>query len=112
MDNETAARFRALIEARLAELHKGDALGAQGQRVVTLDQQATGRLSRMDALQMQAMSRAAQTRRDGEARRLRAALARIDEGEYGYCMDCGEPITPKRLELDPAASRCMSCATG
>ncbi|WP_296761864.1 TraR/DksA C4-type zinc finger protein [Sediminimonas sp.] len=112
MDNESADRFRALIEARLAALQEGDDLGAQGQQVVTLDQQATGRLSRMDALQMQAMSKAAQTRRDGETRRLRAALVRLDEGEYGHCMDCGEPIAPRRLELDPAAPRCISCAAG
>ncbi len=112
MNDQTAARFRALITARLAELARGDALGAQGQEIVTLDQQATGRLSRMDALQAQAMSKATQARRDGEARRLRAALARLDEGEYGYCLDCGEEISHARLELDPAAPRCIGCATG
>lgn len=111
MNDQTAARFRALITARLAELARGDALFAQGQEIVTLDQQATGRLSRMDALQAQAMSKATQARRDGEARRLRAALARLDEGEYGYCLDCGEEISHERLELDPAAPRCIGCAT-
>lgn len=39
-----------------------------------------------------------------------SALIRLEEGEYGYCQDCGEDIAPKRLQLDPAASKCISCA--
>jgi DnaK suppressor protein len=79
---------------------------------VELDQQAVGRLSRMDALQNQAMARAQQSRRDTEARRLRTALHRIETGEFGWCEDCGEAIPARRLELDPAAIRCVSCASG
>jgi DnaK suppressor protein len=72
---------------------------------VALDQQAVGRLSRQDALMSQSMARATQARRDAERRRLTAALARLEDGEYGYCEACGEPIAPRRLELDPAAAR-------
>lgn len=112
MDESELHRFRSQIEARLAALDEENALGRDGQGVVQLDQQSVGRLSRMDALQNQAMAKATQARRDAEARRLTAALARMDEGEYGYCEDCGEEITRGRLELDPAATRCISCATG
>ncbi|WP_137702020.1 TraR/DksA family transcriptional regulator [Marimonas lutisalis] len=112
MDESELHRFRSLIEARLAALDEENALGRDGQGVVQLDQQSVGRLSRMDALQNQAMAKATQARRDAEARRLTAALARMDEGEYGYCEDCGEEIARGRLELDPAATRCISCATG
>nr|WP_245656972.1 TraR/DksA C4-type zinc finger protein [Meinhardsimonia xiamenensis] len=35
----------------------------------------------------------------------------MDEGEYGYCCDCGEEIAPRRLEIDPAAATCVSCAS-
>ena len=80
--------------------------------MVELDQQSVGRLSRMDALQNQAMALAQQTRRDLQVLRLTAALARIDEGEYGFCEDCGEAIMLKRLELDPSVTRCISCASG
>ncbi len=38
-----------------------------------------------------------------------AALLRIDDGTYGICVDCGEPITPGRLEILPYATRCVSC---
>lgn len=111
--NETELeRFRHLIGARLAELDAEDALGAAGQATVELDQQSVGRLSRMDALQNQAMAKATGTRRQGERTRLQAALARMIEGEYGYCEDCGDEIAPGRLALDPAATRCVDCLSG
>ncbi len=112
MNDNRVTKFRALIEARLAEIEGEDALGRSGQAVVELDQQSVGRLSRMDALQNQAMAKAQQARRDGEATRLRAALDRIAEGTYGACEDCGEDIPAGRLKLDLAATRCVSCASG
>ena len=107
-DREWCAR----IEAALAALDREDALGREGRATVTLDQQSVGRLSRMDALQQQAMARATQDRRDAQRRRLTTALERIAQGEYGYCEDCGDEIAEARLALDPAATRCISCAQG
>lgn len=112
MNATELARFHQQIEARLAELRTEDALGQDGQKTVELDQQSVGRLSRMDALQNQAMAKAAQARRDLEARRLNAALLRIADGDYGCCEECGDEIAPGRLEFDPAATRCVSCASG
>lgn len=112
MNDQRLAEMRAIIEARLSELDGGDTLGQAGQATVELDQQAVGRLSRMDALQNQAMARAGQARRGTERTRLHAALARMAAGAYGHCEDCGEQIAPGRLRLDPAATRCISCASG
>jgi len=112
MNDSDLALCRARIIARLAEIDEEDARGREGQATVALDQQAIGRLSRQDALQSQAMAQATHARRDIERRRLRAALDRIDEGEFGYCEDCGEEIALARLELDPGATRCISCASG
>lgn len=112
MNDTRMTEFRELIEARLAEVAGEDARGRGGQAIVELDQQAVGRLSRMDALQNQAMAKAQQARRDGEVARLRAALARIEDGSYGACEECGEEIPAGRLRLDLAARRCVSCASG
>jgi DnaK suppressor protein len=112
MNDAETARFRKLIATRLAELEKDDALGQDGQKVVTLDQQSVGRLSRMDALQNQAMAKATQARRDTEMRRLKQAMQRLEDGDFGYCDDCGDEIALKRLALDPAANRCITCASG
>ena len=41
-----------------------------------------------------------------EVRRIDAALARLDEGEYGFCVTCGEEIAEARLDLLPATPFC------
>lgn len=105
-------RFRALLETRLAELAALDASTKEARAPVTLDQQSVGRLSRMDALQGQAMALATEQRRKAEESRIRAALSRIDSGDYGYCVVCDEDIPEKRLELDPAIQTCVDCVGG
>ncbi len=112
MNESELHRLTGLIHARLDQIAAESELGRDSQSVVELDQQSVGRLSRMDALQMQAMAKAQQQRRDSEALRLRHALSRMAEGEYGYCDDCGDQIPLKRLELDLAATRCVGCASG
>lgn len=112
MNESDRAELKSRILDRLKEIAAENALGEDGQAVVALDQQSVGRLSRMDALQAQAMAKAQQGLRDGEATRLKAALARMDEDEYGYCEDCGEEIAAARLRLNPAAPKCISCARG
>ncbi|AHD00845.1 TraR/DksA family transcriptional regulator [Leisingera methylohalidivorans] len=112
MNESAQAALKLQITARLKALAAEDTLGEKARGVVELDQQMVGRLSRMDALQMQAMARAQAARRAVEAQRLQSALARMDAKEYGYCENCGEDIAPKRLQLYPAALKCMSCASG
>ena len=77
-------------------------------RPVDLDE-PIGRVSRIDAIQQQRMaeaSRAAQARR---LQRVRAALRRFDEEEYGVCADCGEEIGFSRLQAQPEAPFCLAC---
>ena len=112
MNDKELSRFRTLIHDRLAALERENQRGLEGQSTVMLDQQAVGRLSRMDALQFQAMAKANQVRRNATEKALHAALQRIEEGEFGYCEDCGEEIARKRLEFDPSVLRCISCASG
>jgi DnaK suppressor protein len=45
-----------------------------------------------------------------EARQVQLALARIENGTYGICAQCGEPIARERLEARPIATRCITCA--
>jgi len=78
---------------------------------VALDQQSVGRLSRMDAMQVQAMSQAQQRKRETDLRNIVGALSRIEDGEFGYCTHCDEEIALKRLQVDPAVRLCIACAT-
>ena len=112
MNASAEAEIREIILQKLAELEEQDRLGRDGQAVVELDQQAVGRLSRMDALQSQAMAKATQAQREIQVKALNAALKRMEDDDYGYCLDCGEDIPDARLKLNPAVLKCMSCATG
>lgn len=92
------------------ELEALRALSEDSRATVTLDQQSVGRLSRMDALQGQAMAQASERQRVGDLAKIEAALKRIEGDEYGYCLECGEEIPERRLEIDPAAALCVRCA--
>jgi DnaK suppressor protein len=101
---------RTQLAARLEELRATSEQTRQDRAPVELDQTSVGRLSRMDSLQAQAMALAADKRRHDEMKRIEAALHRIDEGEYGYCVSCGEEIGAARLATAPTAPTCIKCA--
>lgn len=103
--------FRAKLVQQRAALRDAAAGGNADANVVELDQQRQGRLSRIDALGAQAMTREAQRRRREAVQRCDAALQRIDDGDYGRCLHCGGAIDPRRLEFDPAAQLCIDCAS-
>ncbi|MEM7461445.1 MAG: TraR/DksA family transcriptional regulator [Pseudomonadota bacterium] len=98
------------LEALKETLEQASGLSDEARQTVELDQQAVGRLSRMDALQAQAMAQAQERKRQADIIRIDMALRRLAEGEYGYCSECGEEIPAARLEIDPMAERCVSCA--
>ncbi len=108
-DDETA-RFAQRLRVLRASLRAQDADAAASRVPVALDQQSVGRLSRMDAMQQQAMAEAEARRRSHDLARIDAAFRRIEEGEYGWCSACGEAIARKRLEIDPMATQCVGCA--
>ena len=93
-----------------ADLQKLDAETAEARATVELDQSKVGRLSWMDALQGQAMNNAVAARRHQALLRIQSALNRLEEGEFGYCIACGDEIAKKRLLLDPAVATCTNCA--
>ena len=102
--------WRDKLLALQAELLSISETGDESAAVVELDQTKVGRLSRMDAMQAQAMAMASSNRRQVMLTKITAALKRIDDGEYGNCRECEEPINPKRLEFDPTAIYCIECA--
>jgi len=101
---------KTLLEALRDELEGLSSLSKGARDTVVLDQQSVGRLSRMDAMQQQAMNQATERTRQRDLNRIKAAMARMVDGEFGYCIDCGEEIAKRRLEIDPMAERCINCA--
>ena len=82
----------------------------ESRQPVQLDQTSVGRLSRMDAIQFQAMALEMERRRKIELQHIKAALERINEDDFGECQICGEYIKTKRLEIDPSIAVCIDCA--
>lgn len=102
-------RLRVLLEARQRELTSLLEHSDQASKPVTLDQQAVGRISRIDAIQQQQMALASQEQTQQLLQRVELALERIDAGEYGLCLRCAEPIPYARLEAQLFAGLCLEC---
>lgn len=111
LDGNVMAKFRERLLKEKRELLGLEEKGRDAAKPVELDQARLGRLSRMDALQGQAMFMEVKRRRQRELRKVSAALGRMEDGYYGYCLKCDEDISVKRLELDPAAPLCINCAS-
>ena len=107
--NDSINEFRLAIEIELTDLISQSNQSSAERKPVRLDQQSVGRLSRMDAFQIQEMAKALDTRRQKRCRELNAALNRIERREYGICEGCGDDIPEKRLQINPAARRCVEC---
>ena len=115
MHNMTDAeqkKFVKILHKQIAELESYDQATKDSRATVTLDQTTVGRLSRMDAIQQQAMANTTSQRRKAEVIQAKTALDRIDQGEFGYCVECGEDIAIKRLNYNPSVATCIICASG
>ncbi|MEX3007885.1 TraR/DksA family transcriptional regulator [Hoeflea sp. TYP-13] len=108
IDLEIARKRLAQRKLELEELSK---LSEEARSTVTLDQQAVGRLSRMDSMQQQAMAEAQERQRQRDLLRIEMAERRIKDGDYGFCVECDAEIPDGRLEIDPMAEKCVHCAS-
>lgn len=103
------ARFQDRLETDLLSLKESLVQAITGAGTVALDQSSVGRLSRMDAMQQQAMAQGMRERLLLQQRKLEGALARIAAGTFGQCCQCDEDINVQRLAGDPAAVFCIDC---
>ena len=101
--------LRELLETRQRELQQLLENDAEAAQPVTLDQQSVGRVSRIDAIQQQQMALANRQQARALQQQIEAALQRIQTGEFGDCLHCGEAIAAARLQVQPWASLCIAC---
>jgi DnaK suppressor protein len=112
MDHLTANQteeLRADLTAQLRKLERSMRVTDQALEPVKLDQSAVGRLSRIDALQNQGLTRNLQEREQIKLAHVREAFRRMDEGTYGRCVSCGSPIPFPRLYVFPETPTCAAC---
>lgn len=110
LTEQQVAEFQAKLITEQQKLQYEAAQADQSSATVELDQQSVGRLSRMDAMQAQAMAQELARRRTRQLLEIAAALTRIAKDEYGYCLACDEPISLARLGVNPASRCCLECA--
>jgi len=109
LSEEQAEGLRVRLLELVGELERAIRASASSAKPVVLDQSSVGRLSRMDAIQQQAMAKA--TRKKAELRlgQCKRALSAFDRDEYGLCRKCEEPIGYRRLAAKPEAPFCVEC---
>jgi len=100
------ATIRARLDARLSELNARQAhlVEALDEPVSADFEEAAVEREDDEALGQQAVLV------EREMASIRRALDRIDDGSYGECVRCGQPIAPARLDARPEAALCISCA--
>ena len=108
--SEDVGQFKRKLMKLRDELRQIKASGNEAAQIVELDQSRIGRLSRMDAMQAQAMANEVRRRREVQGQRIDSALLRIEKGSYGFCIRCKEAIAQKRLVFDPTSLMCINCA--
>ncbi len=99
----------AELERQLGRLRRSMKVTDEAMRPVELDQTAVGRLSRMDSLQNQSLSKGLHEREAARLGQIVAALARVEAGTYGTCAECGDAIPFERLYVFPEAPECARC---
>lgn len=99
------------LRRNLARLERSTKANGNG-RVPDLDQSAVGRLSRIEALQNQGMTRNIKERDRVQLEQVLKALERLEAGSFGFCTDCRGPIRFERLLVFPEALNCAACGSG
>jgi DnaK suppressor protein len=112
MKNEDLAQFRERLTAMEVELREINASAAHELKPVALDQTSVGRVSRVDAMQLQQMSQETARRRQQLLLKIEGALRRIESGRFGLCFLCETEIDLRRLGVDPTITRCRDCVEG
>ena len=102
------AELTAALQALLADLEGQVSRPSDRSEIVDLDQ-PIGRISRVDALQQQAMSKEQQRRTKLRLGQVRQALAAVADDEYGFCRSCEEPVGYRRLRAFPETPFCLAC---
>ena len=91
------------------KLTKSMKVPGEALKPVVLDQSAVGRLSRIDSLQNQGLTKNLREREVVKLALLREALERLEAGTYGVCTGCGGAIPFERLFVFPETPECASC---
>lgn len=104
------AELAAELDRVVKKLERSMRTTEEAMRPVELDQTAVGRLSRIDSLQNQGLTRNLQEREQAKLGQVATAFQRMEDGTYGVCVECSGPIPFERLQVFPETPTCTSCS--
>ncbi len=108
MTEDQLAYYTGQIEGHIAELE--ERLNSQASQAIATDTNEMA--DEIDRASIEEARRLELNRIEHDKlhlRKLRAALRRINEGDFGYCESCGEQIALKRLQARPESRYCLEC---
>jgi DnaK suppressor protein len=112
LSREQLALLKSMLERRLDALtHDTSQAGAQADGELPVSEVESSPLDRATVRLLNDLTRESAGQRTAETQLLRQALARIDDGSYGFCEECGQPIGASRLLARPEARLCIACQT-
>lgn len=103
------ARLRAMLEAHRTQLRVELVDHMRNAQRHSPDVQSSDVFDRIEQFEFEALGYALAGLKTDTLHRIESALARLDAGEYGWCADCGEEISDRRLAALPFATRCRAC---
>ena len=109
MENNKYTELEKIILGELKLLEQSLNDFNESSKIVELDQQLIGRLSRMDSIRDQQMTKANMIRRGQRKSELIKALKRLEEDDFGFCIDCSDKIDIRRIRVNPLVRKCISC---
>ncbi|HDQ45167.1 MAG TPA: conjugal transfer protein TraR [bacterium] len=109
MNENIRIKIKESILEHISELEK-DLVSLEKAAKPVAPDNAYGRVSRMDAINNQAIVDAALRKKRITLQQYKSALARIDSSDYGRCRKCGNEIAENRLMAIPYTDVCISCA--
>jgi DnaK suppressor protein len=108
LTTEQLAGLRQTLEAIRLEIEAQLEATREDAKPVDLDE-PIGRLTRMDAMQQQNMTKASRRGLEARLQQVAGALGAVKDGDYGFCRRCEEPIGYARLRARPETGLCVAC---
>ena len=102
-------KYREQLEESLFEIEQYLEKTEESAEAVSPDK-SLGRLSRMEAMQDQQLMLEARRRKKMQKVAVQSALQRIENGQFGTCIFCGNLIPEERLDVAPESSSCVDCS--
>ena len=109
MTPDTKAELKAKIEALIIK-YEEDIKETEKMTQPVKPENSLGRISRMDAINNKSVMEASLRNKISKRNKLKVALTKIDNTDFGLCTNCKKLINPKRLMFMPESSKCINCA--